>query len=416
MMKYYYEQQERHQQHVSDDTRVLSAIDKPAWAFDPSVHPALVKAMRVHAQRSSLRHDGRTTEEDKQEISDLFQQPQPSMSDDIAVALGIDPSIIDSLSYSVTFGYLLRSIVTMVLKADGDTMDPSISFFLRNALDTFHQGHGNLLTKRHPLKVGVLDQVQTTNTWGREGGYVTLELLHDTQLCALLIPENIGLRKKIEIEFNPNYRSKTTQFSKTPVVTTSEENVPSVFMRPETYHEHHHPIYTEYQDDYHNDQPVYTHFTHSYADDTGYPSQATHNASKHQLLPPTMNPHSHESFSSYGAATPMPPMQSMQHEEFVPHMMPPPPAPMQPQSFYGASKPEQTPSSYSMEGFDAFNSLLGGVRKQTFPISRMGSSSEFIALSTPWNLRIHGNRFPSNAASRLAGTADPIKATSRWGS
>lgn len=410
-----------------EDGRVLSSIEKPAWAFNPSVHPAMVQALRVHAQRSSLRSDGRTSAKDKQEISDLFQQPQPSMSDDIAIALGVEPSMIQNLPYSTTFGYLLRSIVTMVLKADGDSMNPAISSFLRKTLDMFYQGHGNLLTTTHPLKVGVLDEVQSKNSWNRDGEYVTLELLHNSQLCALLIPVTLDVRKRIEIEFNPNYKPKSQQFLKTPVVTTTTENVPMIYMGQDTFHHdehnhlaagndgHHHQHSTHQSIHLHNNEPMQTHSTHSthsvpstHVYDTesllGHPNRDTYSYAPHT-----------EQYSQVPAMQQLPPMQPMQS-------VPPMSLPSQAQMHDSLSSPSQqslyeqkvAPSEYSMQGFDAFNSILGSTREQTFPFSRMKSMSDSGAHSTPWNLRLHGNRFPANGAARLAGTAAPIKSNARW--
>jgi hypothetical protein len=362
-----------------DDPQVLDGINKPAWAFDATVHPVMVHALRVHAQRSSLRSDGHFNARDKQEISELFQQPQPTMSDDIAVALGVDKSILEHLPYSVAFGYLVRSIVIMILKAEGSALDAQVSSFLREILDLFHPDNGNLLTTVHPLKIGVLDEVQTGTSRGRNDECLTLELLYKNQLCALLIPVQTNGRQRIAIEFNPNYKSNTnSSVFYAPEMTTNdtfEEANPMIYMHQDTF----------------------------LGNDYG-PSHSMHY--NHEL-------YRNDPRSNNYSTQPDTPQRSY---DSIPSMSSPPPTQSQNSMMSQRETHTLNEPDFLMQGFDAFNvnSVFENSRGRTFPVSRMYVTTDSGTVSTPWRVRSNGNRLLSSAAARLAGTSAQIGSKPRW--
>jgi hypothetical protein len=435
------------------DARVLDSINKPAWAFDATVHPVMVHALRVHAQRSSLRSNGHFTTKDKQEISDLFQQPQPTMSDDIAVALGVDKVILEHVPYSVAFGYLVRSIVVMILAAEKSALDEKISSFLHETLDRVEQKNGNLLTTVHPVKIGVLDEDQTSASRGRNEECVTLELLYNKQLCALLIPVQINGRRRITIEFDPDYKSKTkSSFLNVPEMTTTEtveENNPLIYMHQETilvddgdnssnsYAMNSMP--TEYPDTYnhelHLDRPPQTNdntqpdaIPRSYNPISPMSLPAPTQPQPSTMCPRTTYASNEADYSNtynrelrldgppQNNYSMQPDMIPRSYDSVPPMSLPPSTQPYRPMTCPSATEAPNE-SNYSMQGFDAFNvnSVFENSRGRTFPVSRMYVATDSGTLSTPWSVRSNGNRLLSSAAARLAGTSAQIGSKPRWG-
>lgn len=165
---------------------IESIINKPLWETFVTGHESLIIALKIHVGLTNSNHS-------KDEILRLVQRVHPQFNEYVSRAFR-HVNLLKGTSYAIAFTYLLRSIITVVLKHDENNMPEDVKTFLMNTNEFLVRPDLTLFSRQHPVKLAVTENEQ----------FITIRVKLHHRICAFELPMN-PTRSKINIKLTNGY-------------------------------------------------------------------------------------------------------------------------------------------------------------------------------------------------------------------
>ena len=217
---------------------IESIISKPLWETFVIGHESLINALKIHVGLTNSNHS-------KDEILRLVQRVHPQFNEYVSRAFR-HANLLEGSSYAIAFTYLLRSIITVVLKHDGNNMPEDVKTFLMNTNEFLMRPDLTLFSRQHPVKLAVTENDQ----------FITMRVKLHNRICEFELPMNPA-RSKINIKLTNGYSN------------IQQATDPTASMNPTTHSNVHPPSTLQAN---HSTFEPFAHLTTPPTPPTAYPS------------------------------------------------------------------------------------------------------------------------------------------------